>query len=109
MRQVGHWTVLIQRTKKTYEHFDSLGFGRVGNIQDMFDIKHDLHDRWRGVRMVSSIAPLQGAKTQTCGRWVCWRLLLVRMSHADFVEHCQKAGIDDKWLVKNLTLMSAIP
>lgn len=34
---------------------------------------------------------------------------MVRMSHADFVEHCQKAGIDDKWLVKNLTLMSAIP
>ena len=104
---VGHWTLVTKRSGNNYEHFDSLAIngGRLGDLQRFWGLPTHDPSRWVGTKWTVNKKPLQNRRTNTCGRWIIWRVLFLRLTLTAFVKMCKMVGVNDKFLATKLTMM----
>lgn len=107
----GHWTVLLDRGAGVYELFDSLAGGNFkgpdGINQTLGVHTHALsrliERSAEGTRLTVSETALQARTTATCGRWVCNRILAMRMNNKQYENTARAAArawrSADEWVI----------
>lgn len=114
----GHWTCVFKRDAKTIEYFDPYGLPWDAGFRWLSDSEEQALDqtehamtrlltdaRRSGYKVYNSPIEFQkySSKVDTCGRWVCARLLYKSLSPEQFAELVNKSGEDSDVFVTLLT------
>jgi hypothetical protein len=115
----GHWCCFFQVDAETWEWFDPYGV-RPGSERDFLpehvqqELKEDqplietlIANSAPNTKMIYNQARLQQLKKgiDTCGRWVCVRVLKRHVPLAKFQESFMKGKLSGDWIVTCMTML----
>ena len=110
---IGHWVLIMNRTDKTFEYYDPLGYppdvlNKYMNRDTTLQNRTYFADMTADTEKLTFVnQPLQDKKSNNCGRFVIDRILKMKMKSKEYyalMKHIQSYMNLDTYLIKSLAI-----